>query len=89
MENSYNHLIKKIGINPCSKEKSKYFSLKSFEEVITLSEDMPDIKEIVSVMIEPEIISQRVIDSIKGMSAEGKYLSGKKIVVHVKLKQKI
>ncbi|MBF8984564.1 PD40 domain-containing protein [Lutibacter sp. B2] len=89
MEKLSNHLIKKIGINPCLKEKSKYFSLKSFEEVITLPEDMPDMKEIVSVMIEPEIISQKTIDSIKGLSSEGQYLSGKKIVLHVKLKQKI
>ncbi|MCT4605595.1 MAG: hypothetical protein N4A64_05715 [Marinisporobacter sp.] len=89
MENTEKPLVKTIGIHKNTKENSAYFSFVSMEEVMTLPEHMPDIKNIISIIIEPEIISKKCIDTMRGQSAEGQYLSGKKLVVHMKLKQKI
>ena len=89
MKNGVSTLIKKIGINKCLREDAKFFSFTSSEEVIVLPEHMPNIKKIVSIMIEPEIITQNVINTIRGKSSDGEYLSGKKIIIHMKLKQKM
>lgn len=89
MKNDRRNFVKKIGISKFAKEKSIFFSFINGEEVMHLSDHMPDIKKIISVMVEPEIMSQKCVNTIRGQSAEGAYLSGKKIVVHMKLKQKI
>lgn len=89
MENTENLLVKTIGIHKNSKENSEYFSFVSSEEVMILPEYMPDIKKIVSIIVEPEILSKKCIDTMRGQSSEGHYLSGKKFMVHMKLKQKV
>lgn len=54
-----------------------------------LSDNLPDIEQIVSCIIDPEVISIKAINTMKGVSYEGQYLSGKKAVIELKLKQKI
>lgn len=81
--------IKKNGISKCHKKKMRYFSQISSREIITIPDYMPDIEKIVSVIIDPKIISVRAISTMVGESEEGQYLSGCKLVVEIELKQKI
>ncbi|HSQ87531.1 TolB family protein [Romboutsia sp.] len=67
----------------------KYFKQYSFEETVTIPQQKPNIEDIVSVMVDPEIVSTRVINTPKGKSYEGQSLTGKKISIEIKLKQKI
>jgi len=67
----------------------RYFKQYSFEETVTIPEQKPDIEDIVSTMVEPEIVSTRIINTPKGKSFEGQKLTGKKVSIEIKLKQKI
>ncbi len=81
--------MEKVDIQNYLYDKNNFFSLISSEEVINLPKNMPDIKEFVSIIIEPEITHTKIIDTINGISDEGQHLYGKKMVLHIKLKQKI
>jgi Tol biopolymer transport system component len=81
--------IKKIGISNCLDKDIKFFSEFTSTEIIRLSECMPDIEQIISVIVEPRIVSLKTIQTVKGVSAEGHYLTGKKIAVEIELRQKI
>lgn len=73
----------------CTHKNIKYFTqfvVSEFAEVPTIK---PDIEQVISVIVEPEIISKKVINTPIGVSIEGQHLSGKKIVVELKIKQKI
>ncbi|MCT4508391.1 MAG: hypothetical protein N4A48_06450 [Tepidibacter sp.] len=70
-------------------DKRDFFSLVSSQETINLAENMPDIKEFISIIIEPNIIHSKIINTISGISDEGQHLYGKKMVLHIKLKQKL
>jgi len=59
------------------------------EESITVPEQKLDIEDIVSVIVDPEIISLRIIDTPVGCSVEGQKLTGKKLSVEIKMKQKV
>lgn len=89
MGNEENSFIKKIGLCKQLHKESKFFSFISSEEVILLPDYMPNIKKVLSIIVEPEIISKKCVSTLKGESSEGEYYSGKKMVVHFKLKQKI
>lgn len=65
-----------------------YFSQFFCMESIVLPSFKPDIKQMVSSIVEPEVISVKFIDSMKGTSAEGQYLTGKKAVLAMKITQK-
>ena len=68
---------------------SNLFTQFCVTENITLPKNMPDIEHIISCVVDPEIIAIKTIDTMKGLSYEGQYLSGKKTVIEFKLKQKI
>ncbi|MCY6369535.1 hypothetical protein [Clostridium ganghwense] len=75
--------------NKCCHEKELLFTQFSCEDKVKVPDAKPDVEEIVSVIVEPEIVSLRVINSPKGTSYEGQHLSGKKLSIEIKLKQKI
>ncbi|HUV84384.1 MAG TPA: hypothetical protein VMV86_01680, partial [Methanosarcinales archaeon] len=66
----------------------RYFSQFCCEETMTLPPQKPDIEQIVSVIVDPEIISVKFINTLKGTSVEGQHLAGKKVILEIKLKQK-
>lgn len=68
---------------------SNLFTQFCVTENICISENMPNIEQIISCVVDPEILSIKTIDTMKGISYEGQYLSGKKAVLEFKLKQKI
>lgn len=75
--------------NKCCHKKELLFTQFSCEDKVKVPDAKPDVEEIVSVIVEPEIVSLRVINSPKGTSYEGQHLSGKKLSIEIKLKQKI
>lgn len=82
-------LIKKNGISKCRNKKVGYFTQFASNEKIKVPHEKPDVEQITSVIVDPEIISVRVINTPKGTSVEGQSLTGKKLSVEVKLNQKI
>lgn len=81
--------IKKNGINKYCKKNIGYFTQFTSCEKIEVPCAKPDIEQIVSVIVDPEIISSRVVTTPKGISAEGQCLTGKKLCIEVKLNQKV
>lgn len=79
---------KKICIEKCNKEPS-FFTQFICEENIVVPHKKPDIEDIVSVIVDPEIVSLRIINTPIGCSAEGQKLTGKKLSIEIKMRQKI
>lgn len=84
-----NSLVKKIGISKCEEERLEYFSQFNVREIIKVPDHLPDIEEIVSVLVEPKIISLKAIKTMRGVSAEGQYLSGGKLLAEIEISEKI
>ena len=72
-----------------SDQQNSFFSLASVTEKLVLPENLPDIMQIVSMIVEPEIISIKVINTTRGLSLEGSNMTGKELVLQLKLKQKL
>ncbi len=58
-------------------------------EILPIPKQKPDIKNVIDVMVWPEITKYKLIKTQKGYSNEGKKLDGHKLVVEVKLKEKL
>ena len=80
--------IKKGSIRKCHKD-IFYFNQFICEENIVIPCKKPDVENIMSVIVDPEIISMRVVNTPKGTSEEGQHLTGKKISIELRLRQKI
>lgn len=66
-----------------------FFTQISIPEIVVIPEQKPDIEQLISIMVDVEIVSMRLIDTPKGKSNEGQQLSGKKLSIEILLKQKI
>lgn len=81
--------IKGIGISENFPENSRYFTQISITEIVKVPDAKPDIEQVLSIMVEPEIMSLKVVDTPCIKSYEGQLLSGKKIIIELKLTQKV
>lgn len=66
-----------------------YFKQMAIHEVVTIPEQKPDMEQLVSVSVEAEILAPKIIETPCIKSYEGQLLSGRKLILEVKLKQKI
>lgn len=82
-ENRYNEYL-----NREKTGKKSFFSQLSVQETIMLPEVKPDIKTVITSITEPEVVSLRFIDTMKGISEEGQILTGKQAAIEIKFKQK-
>ncbi|WP_461204779.1 TolB family protein [Clostridium sp. DL1XJH146] len=80
---------KNVHYNKFGNKKRLLFKQFVCEEKLEIPSQKPDVEEIISVIVNPEIVSLRVINTPKGTSYEGQYLSGKKVSIEIKLMQKI
>ncbi|MGL5675364.1 MAG: hypothetical protein ACRDDX_03030 [Cellulosilyticaceae bacterium] len=71
---------------PCCAE---YFKEAVIQEIITLPQEKPDIERVQKIMVWPEIEEMKLIPTEKGVSNEGQILTGLKLLVKLRLKQKI
>ena len=71
------------------KQDYELYSYSNLKECFELPKLLPDISKIINMVVEYEVLNMRTIHSVAGLSFEGYYLSGKKMVIELKLKQKI
>lgn len=76
----------------CTKKCDKHYTFFTqflCEDNIIVPDKKPAIEDIVSVIVDPEIVSLRIINTPIGCSAEGQKLTGKKLSIEIKMRQKI
>lgn len=66
-----------------------YFKEEMICEILSIPPGKPDMERLLDVMVWPEVVSTNLIETPKGRSFEGQYLSGVKLVVEVNLKEKL
>lgn len=81
--------VKTVGVAKELPENPKYFTEISVAEIVKIPDIKPDIEQLVEVIVEAEIMSRRLIDTPCVKSFEGPMLTGKKLILELKLKQKI
>lgn len=84
-------LVEGIGITPFAELPTNlhYFTQIAVQETVELPGPKPDIEQLLSVMVDAEIISKRLIKTPISTSYEGQHLTGYKLIIELKLKQKI
>lgn len=82
-------LVEYIGIADSLPENPLYFKEVSIPETVTIPPQKPDIEQILAVMIEPKVVSIRLVETPVGLSNENQNLSGCKLVMELKLQQKV
>ena len=83
------NLIEGIGIADTFPTNPKYFTQFAIPETLTIPKAKPDMEQLLSVAVEPVIVSTKLIKTPLAISNEGQYLSGYKLIVELKLREKI
>lgn len=83
------NLVEGIGIATSFPTDPKYFTQISIPETLVIPEPKPDMEQLLSVMVDPVIESVKLIDTPVALSNEGQYLSGCKLVIELRLREKI
>lgn len=81
--------VKVIGVAKDLPTDPKYFTEISIPETIKIPEIKPDMEQLVEVIVQAEIMSMRLVDTPCMKSYEGQMLSGKKLILELKLKEKV
>jgi len=68
-------------------ENPLYFAQISIPEILTIPDQKPDMEQLVSVTVKPEIVAFHLIDTPCVKSYEGQLLSGKKLIIELNLKE--
>lgn len=83
------NFIKTNGIAAQIPENPIYFTQISIPEILKLPDSKPDIEQLVSVTVEAQIVHSNLIDTPCIKSYEGQLLSGKKLIIEIRLIEKI
>jgi len=89
MANVLSGLVEGIGIANELPENPLYFTEVSIPETLTIPPQKPDMEDLQSVMVDTEIISIRIADTPVAVSNEGQNLSGCKLILELKLREKV
>lgn len=68
---------------------SQYFKEELVTELLSIPPQKPDIERILDILVWPEVEDVKLVETPIGMSNEGQYLSGLKLIAEVKLKEKV
>lgn len=84
-------LVEGIGITPYNQlpKNPMFFTQIAIPETVEIPREKPDIEDLVSVMVDAEIISTRLINTPTAVSCEGQVLLGHKLIIELKLRQKV
>lgn len=82
-------LVEGIGIADSFPTDLLYFTQITLPETIVIPDEKPDMEQLLSVMVDTKIISVRVVDTPIAKSHEGQNLEGCKLVIELKLREKI
>ncbi|MBW6409255.1 hypothetical protein [Clostridium weizhouense] len=66
-----------------------YFKEEEISEILEIPCQKPDIENILSVIVSPEVESLRIVETEVGTSNEGQVLTGSKLVVELRIKEKV
>lgn len=89
MANVVRNLVEGIGIANSLPENPKYFTEFSVPETLIIPCQKPDMEQLLSIMVDPEVISVRVVETPVALSNEGQNLSGCKLVIELKFREKV
>lgn len=67
----------------------KYFKEDMMCQILSIPHQKPDMERLLDVMVWPEIMDIKLIDTPIGRNFEGEYLAGNKLVVQINLKEKV
>ncbi len=89
MPTKKNSLVQEIGVAEELPSNPLYFTQISIPETVTIPAEKPDMEAILSCMVEAIVMSTRLIETPCMKSYEGQLLSGRKLVIELKLDQKV
>lgn len=88
-------LVEGIGVADSLPFHPSFFSQITVPETLEIPCQKPDMEELLSVMVDAKVISMKLVKTPKGdginelVSPEGQFLSGCKLVIELKLREKI
>lgn len=65
------------------------FRQESFADMLFIPPHKPDLFQIMDIIVSPEILDYSIVETPKGLSYEGQYMSGYKLLVDVALNEKL
>lgn len=68
-------------------KESDIFKEELISEILIINSDKPEIERILDILVSPEVIRYKLVNTLVGESNEGQSLSGYKLVVEVQLKE--
>ncbi|MGL4850023.1 MAG: hypothetical protein ACRC28_14065 [Clostridium sp.] len=87
--NSIDNSITGSGISEHLPEYVNYFTEVSVTETLKIPCQKPDMEKLLSVLVSADIVSARLVETPIAKSYEGQNLSGHKLIVEVRLREKI
>lgn len=70
-------------------QKAEFFKEELVCEVLSIPPQKPEMERLLNVMVWPEVVNVKLVDTPKGRSYEGQHLTGLKLVVEINLKEKV
>jgi len=91
MANVVRGMVEGIGVTPFEDlpVNPLYFTEIAIPETVVIPDVKPEAEELLSVIVNAEVLSTRLIKVPTGVSNEGQHLEGYKLVVELKLRQKV
>lgn len=83
------NMVEGIGIADSFPEDPKYFTQLAIPETITIPEPKPDMEQLLSVAVDASIESVKLIETPIALSNEGQNLSGCKLIIELRLREKV
>lgn len=68
---------------------AQYFKEELVTEMLSIPTQKPDMERILNVLVDPKIVSTRLVQTEEGYSNEGQRLAGYKLVVELNIREKV
>lgn len=82
-------LVDGIGIAETLPTNPLYFTEITVPETILIPNEKPDMEQLLSVMVDASVISLKLVETPIAVSHEGQHLSGCKLIIELKLREKV
>jgi hypothetical protein len=89
MANVLRGFVEGIGVVDIIPQCPEYFNQIIIYDTVQIPEEKPYMKQLLSVMVEANVISIRIVNTPVGFSNEGQNLEGKKLIVQLNLRESI
>jgi len=89
MANVVRGMVEGIGIADTLPVNPLYFTEVTIPETLTIPAAKPDMEQLLSIQVEAVVVSVRSVVTPIGISNEGQSISGAKIIIELKLREKI